>query len=313
MVNGTIKIFSGTSNPDLAKRISQELGIPLSDQSIVRFANDNLKVRINDVVRGADVFVIQTSIPPVNDILMELLITIDALKSASAGRITAVLPYFPYVRSDKKDEPRISITAKLVADLLQTAGANRVLTMNLHSPQIHGFFNMPVDHLLASKIVVEYFQKSDLSNSVVVAPDAGSAKRAGAYASRLNLPLAIMDKRRVDDNDDAKIYHIIGDVKGKDALIFDDEIATAGSMMEVEKALRGMGVKTIRAFAVHGVLAGPAVERLKNSSIEEVVVTNTVTIPNEKKWDRLTVLDVAPIFTKAIVSIHNGESVSILF
>ncbi len=313
MSSSKIRLISGTSNPLLSKGIAQCLNLPLYNLDVVHFVNDNLKVRINESVRGDDVFLIQTSQPPVNDILMETLQAIDALKHASAGRITAVLPYFPYVRSDKKDEPRISITARLVADLLQTAGADRILTMNLHSPQIQGFFSMPADQILAGKLIIEHFRKGDLSNAVVVSPDAGSAKRAASWAGSLNLPLAIMDKRRSDDNDDARIYHVIGDVKGKDALIFDDEISTAGSMIEAEKALRNLGVNSIKAFAVHGVLAGPAVERLKKSSFDEVVITNTISTPEKDVWDKLTILDVAPLFANAISRINSGDSLSSLF
>jgi len=313
MKNSTIRLISGTSNPLLSKSIANYLNLPFLNLDVVRFANDNLKVRINECVRGDDVFFIQTSQPPVNDILMETLQAIDALKHASAGRITAVLPYYPYVRSDKKDEPRISITARLVADLLQTAGADRILTMNLHSPQIQGFFSIPCDQILAGNLIIDYFQKGDLSNAVVVSPDAGSAKRAASWARSLNLPLAIMDKRRSDDNDDARIYHVIGEVKGKDALIFDDEISTAGSMIEAEKALRNLKVNSIRAFAVHGVLAGPAVERLKSSSFDEVVITNTVATGESHKWDKLTILDVAPLFADAISRINSGDSLSSLF
>ncbi|MDA3810451.1 MAG: ribose-phosphate pyrophosphokinase [Spirochaetaceae bacterium] len=313
MTSSSIRLISGTSNRELSKGIADYLQLPLYEFDVVRFANDNLKIRINESVRGDDVFLIQTSQPPVNDILMETLQAIDALKHASAGRITAVLPYYPYVRSDKKDEPRISISARLIADLLQTAGADRILTMNLHSPQVQGFFSIPADHILARDIVIDYFKKKDLSNAVVVSPDAGSAKRAGVYARRLNLPLAIMDKRRFDDNDKAHIFHVIGEVGGKDALIFDDEISTAGSMLVAEKALRELGVNSIRAFAVHGVLVGPAVERLKNSSIDEVVTTNTITIDDSKKWDKLTILDVAPLFAEAISHIHTGDSLSSLF
>ncbi len=313
MSSTEIKVFAGRSNPELAKRIAEELGVELGKIDYKVFANDNLKVRIDETVRGKDVFFIQTSTPPVAEMLVETLITLDALKHASAGRVTAVIPYFPYVRSDKKDEPRISITAKLMAKLLETAGADRVLTMNLHAPQIQGFFNMPSDQLLARKLVIDYFQTKDLSNAVVVAPDAGSAKMAGGYAKRMHLPLAIMDKRRSDHNDRAEIFHVIGDVKGKDALIFDDEVATAGSMIEAEKALRNMGALSIRAFAVHAVLAGPAVERLSNSSMDEFVTTNTLPISDDKKWDKLTILDVAPVFAKAIKNINSGTSITGLF
>lgn len=308
-----IKLISGTSNPELSKGIAEHLNLPLYTLDVVRFANDNLKVRIDESVRGDDVFLIQTSQPPVNDLIMETLQAIDALKYASAGRITVVLPYYPYVRSDKKDEPRISISARLIANLLQTAGAGRILTMNLHSPQIQGFFSIPTDHIFAGRLAIEYFKKRDLSNSVVVSPDAGSAKRAAAYARSLDLPLAIMDKRRFDDSENPSIFHVIGEVKGKDALIFDDEISTAGSMIAAEKALRKMGSKSICAFAVHGVLAGPAVERLRQSSFKEVVTTNTISIGEEKKWDKLTILDVAPLFGKTIDHIHKGESLSSLF
>lgn len=313
MSTSTIRIISGTSNKPLSRGIASALKLPLCELDVVRFANDNLKVSINESVRGDDVYLIQTSQAPVNDLLMETLQAIDALKHASAGRITAVLPYYPYVRSDKKDEPRISITARLVADLLQTAGADRILTMNLHSPQVQGFFSIPADHILAGQLIIKYFKNLELSNAVVVSPDAGSAKRAAVYARNLNLPLAIMDKRRFDDNDDARILHVIGDVRGKDALIFDDEISTAGSMIEAEKALRELGVNSIRAFAVHGVLAGPAVERLSQSTFDEVVITNTITIDENKKWDKLTILDVAPLFADAIANIHEGNSLSSLF
>ena len=313
MSSSEVKIFAGRSNPELAQKIAKEAGVELGKIDYTVFANDNLKVRIDETVRGKDVFFIQTSTPPVAEMLVETLITLDALKHASAARITAVIPYFPYVRSDKKDEPRISITAKLMASLLETAGADRVLTVNLHSPQIQGFFDIPTDQLLARKLVIDYFSTKDLSNAVVVAPDAGSAKMAGGYAKRMNLPLAIMDKRRSDHNDKAEIFHVIGDVKGKDALIFDDEIATAGSMIEAEKALRNMGINSIRAFAVHGVLAGPAVERLSNSTMDEVVTTNTLPISDDKKWDKLTILDVAPLFADAILNIHSGQSITKLF
>ncbi len=308
-----IRLISGSSNLELSKGIADYLKLPLCELDILRFSNDNLKIRLNESVRGDDVFFIQTSQPPVNDLLMETLITIDLLKHSSAGRITAVLPYFPYVRSDKKDEPRISISARLVADLLQTAGADRILTMNLHSPQIQGFFSIPADQILADQLILEYFEKKDLSNSVVVSPDAGSAKRAAFYAGKLDLPLAIMDKRRIDDKDDARIYHVIGDVKGKDTILFDDEISTAGTIIAAEQALRDMNVKSIRAVAVHGVLAGPAVKRLAESSIDEVVLTNSITIPTEKIWDNLTILNVAPLFADTITNIHKGQSLSSLF
>jgi len=309
----TLKIFSGNANIPLAKAICDHAGVRLSECEIVKFSNENLKVKICDSVRGQDVFIVQPSCPPVNEGIIELLIMIDAVKHASADRITAVVPYFPYVRSDKKDEPRISITARLMADLLQTAGADRVMTMNLHSPQIQGFFRIPVDHLLAGKILCEHFKQHGTDNCVVVAPDAGSAKRAGAYAVRLGLPLAILDKRRHDDSESPAIHNVIGDVKGKRALIFDDEIATGGSILEVVKALDSLGVTEISACCVHAVLSGNAPERLKNSSLNKLVVTDTVFIPEEKKFDKLTVISVAEMLAKAIMYTNRGTSISGLY
>jgi ribose-phosphate pyrophosphokinase len=313
MADGTLKILSGNANIPLAEAICRHAGVELSKCEIVKFSNENLKVKICDSVRGQDVFIVQPSCPPVNEGIMELLIMIDAVKHASAGRITAVVPYFPYVRSDKKDEPRISITARLIADLLQTAGADRVMTMNLHSPQIAGFFRIPVDHLLAGRLLCAHFKEQGTENSVVVAPDAGSAKRAGAYAVRLGLPLAILDKRRHDDTENAAIHNVIGDVKGKRALIFDDEIATGGSILEVVKALDNLGVTEISACCVHAVLSANAPERLKNSSLNKFVVTDTVFIPEEKKFDKMTVISVAELFAKAITYTNQGVSISGLY
>jgi ribose-phosphate pyrophosphokinase len=313
-MKNTLKIFAGNSNPDLAKKICRHAGISLGKCEIVKFSNENIKVRILESVRGKDVYVVQSSCPPVNENIMELLIMIDAIKHAKADSITAVLPYYPYARSDKKDEPRISITARLIADLLEVAGADRVMTMNLHSPQIAGFFRIPVDHLLAGKLICDYYkEKAGIANSVVVAPDAGSAKRAGIYAINLGLPLAILDKRRDDDSENAKIHHVIGEVKGKRALIFDDEIATGGSILEVVKALESLGVREIEACCVHAVLSGKAVERLGNSSLSRLVVTDTVTIPPEKRMPKMVVLSVAELFAKAIVCSNRGSSISGLF
>jgi len=309
----TLKIFSGNANIPLAKAICEHAGVKLSECEIVKFSNENLKVKICDSVRGQDVFIVQPSCPPVNEGIIELLIMIDAVKHASANRITAVVPYFPYVRSDKKDEPRISITARLMADLLQTAGADRVMTMNLHSPQIAGFFRIPVDHLLAGRILCDHFRKQGTENTVVVAPDAGSAKRAGAYAVRLGLPLAILDKRRHDDTEKPAIHNVIGDVKGKRALIFDDEIATGGSILEVVKALESLGVTEISACCVHAVLSANAPERLRNSSLNQFVVTDSVFIPEEKKFDGMTVISVAEMFAKAIMFTNKGASISGLY
>ena len=309
----TLKIFSGNANIPLAKAICDHAGVELGGCEIMKFSNENIKVKICDSVRGQDVFIVQPSCAPVSEGIMELLIMIDAAKHASAKRVTAVVPYFPYVRSDKKDEPRISITARLMADLLQAAGADRVMTMNLHSPQIQGFFRVPVDHLLAGRLLCEFFTDLGLENCVVVAPDAGSAKRAGAYAVRLGLPLAILDKRRNDDSENPVIHNVIGDVKGKRAIIFDDEIASGGSILEVVKALEHLGVKEISACCVHAVLSGKASERLNNSSLNRLVVTDTVFIPEEKKFDRLTVISVAELFARAIMYTNRGASISGLY
>jgi ribose-phosphate pyrophosphokinase len=313
-VNGKLKIFSGNANIPLAKAICNFAGVELGQCEIKKFSNDNIKVRILESVRGQDVFIVQSSCPPVNEGIMELLIMIDAIKHASAGRITAVLPYYPYSRSDKKDEPRISITARLIADLLETAGADRVMTMTLHSPQIQGFFRFPVDHLLAGKLICDYFSECGITGDcVVVAPDAGSAKRAGHYAIRLGLPLAILDKRRSDDKEAPMIHHVIGEVKGKKALIFDDEIASGNSILEVVKALENLGVTEIQACAVHAVLSGSAIAKLRDSALTKLVVTDTVFIPEEKKIPQMKVLSVAELFAKAIMYTNRGESISGLY
>jgi ribose-phosphate pyrophosphokinase len=310
---GELKIFSGSANVPLAKSICKYAGVELGKCDIIKFGNDNLKVKYNDSVRGKDVFIVQSSCVPVNEGIMELLIMIDAAHHASAARITAVLPYYPYTRSDKKDEPRISITARLIADLLQTAGADRAMTMNLHSPQIQGFFRIPCDHLLAGKILCSFFEKEGTDNCVVVAPDAGSAKHAGKYAIRLGLPLAILDKRRSDDSESPVIHHVIGNVTGKKVLIFDDEIASGGSILEVEKSLINLGVTEIVACCVHGVLSGNAVNRIQNSSLQKLVVTDTVSIPPHKMFPKLTVVSVAELFATAIKYTNAGRSISGLY
>jgi ribose-phosphate pyrophosphokinase len=312
-MNNELKIFSGNANMPLAEAICRHAGVKLGEREIVKFSNENLKVKICESVRGQDVFIIQPSCPPVNDGIMELLIMIDAAKHASAGRITVVCPYYPYARSDKKDEPRISITARLIADLLETAGANRVMTMNLHSPQIQGFFRIPVDHLLAGRFLCDYFRKHGTENCVVVAPDAGSAKRAGAYAISLGLPMAILDKRRSDDSESPEIHHVIGDVRGKRALIFDDEIASGGSILEVVNALERLGVKEIQACCVHAVLSGNAPVRLRNSSLTKLVVTDSIYIPPEKKIPHMEIISIAELFAKAILHTHQGKSISDLY
>ena len=308
-----LKVFSGNSNPNLAEQICAHLGMQLSPMEVSRFSNDNLHVQIQDNVRERDVFVVQSFTQPVSDHIMELMIAIDALRSASAKRITAIIPYYSYARSDKKDAPRISITGRLIADLLQTAGANRVLTMDLHADQVHGFFNIPVDHLTAIPTITSYMEKHyDTSNIVAVATDAGGAKRVGKFSSRLNVPMAIIDKRRISDTQ-VKQGSVVGDVKGKDAVIFEDEIATAGTLISTVDTLLAAGVRSVHAAATHGVLCGPAIERIKASGIESVIVTNTVNIAEEKTQDKITSLSVAPLFAEAIKRIHTGESVGALF
>jgi len=309
-----LKVFSGSSHPELAKAICEYNKIPLGVSEIIRFSNENIMVSILENVRGSDVFVLQTACPPVNEGIMELLIMIDALRYASAERITAVLPYFPYVRSDKKDRPRISITARLIADLLQTAGADRVLTMDLHSPQIQGFFHIPIDQLIAAPLICDYFRDKDLSNAVLVAGDVGESKSIGRYANRLNLPIAIIDKRRDADDEKARAVHLIGDVAGKDALIIDDETASGGTLIEAVDFLKKHKVRSITAATVHPVLSGRAVERIKNTDLQELVVTDTIPLAGkEKLYDKFKVLSVAPFLGDAIMRIHHGDSVSKLF
>jgi ribose-phosphate pyrophosphokinase len=313
-VNDTIKLISGTSHPALAQEIANHLGIALCATEIHRFGNENILFQCKENVRESDVFVIQTSCPPVSDLIMELLIVIDALKHASARRITAVLPYLPYARSDKKDRPRISITARLMADLLETAGANRVLTMNLHSPQVQGFFRIPVDQLNATPLVCDHLRATThLDRSVLVAGDVGEAKDLGEYAQRLKLPMAIIDKRRLDDSENPVAVGLIGDVKDRDALIIDDEVASGGTLIEAARYLRANGARRIEAAAVHPVLSGRALERLLASPIERLVVTNSIPLRGAAAADRIEVVSVAPLFARAIQAIHSGDSVSKLF
>lgn len=309
---GEMKVFAGSSHPELAQGIATHIGMPLGKARITRFSNENIKVKIDENVREADVFVIQTSCPPVSDNLMEMLILIDALKFASAARITAVLPYYPYVRSDKKDESRISITARLVADLLQAAGADRVLTMTLHAPQILGFFRIPADQLMATPILVNHFRNASLEDGMVVATDAGAAKFAGHFAKRLGLPMAIIDKRRFDDSEKAQSVALIGDVKGKDCIIFDDEIATGGSIKEASRILRSFGAAKVRVGITHPILSGAAPEVLRDADIDEIVVTDSIPVPDEKRAaiPNLRVLSTAKLFGDAILRIHGGRSIS---
>lgn len=310
---GKLKVFSGRSHPGLARGIVDSLGIPLSEVQRSRFSNDNLYVRLLENVRGSDVFIVQTSSPPVQDHLFELMMLLDAARSSSAARVTAVIPYYSYARSDKKDEPRISIAGRLVADLLETAGANRVLTLNLHSPQVHGFFRMPTDHLTAEPVLADALRRRDLYDAVVVTPDIGNAKRAAHLARRLNLPVAAGNKRRIDD-DRVEIEGIVGDVHHRTAIVTDDEIATGGSVLQMLDLLEREGVDRVLVACTHGVFTGNAIARLAARPIvEEIVATDTVPLPLEKYHRKVTIVSVAPLLAEAIRRIHQDESVSELF
>ena len=306
-------IFSGNSNKKLASAICKFLGVKAGDSSIDTFTDGEIRIKINENVRGHDVFVIQSTCAPSNDNLMELLIMIDALKRASARRITAVLPYFGYARQDRKDQPRVPITAKLVANLLTVSGADRVLTIDLHAGQIQGFFDIPLDHLFAFTIFTDHIKKLDVNKHlVIVTPDVGGIKTARAYAKRLKCGLAIVDKRRVNDKE-SEVMHIMGDVKGKNAVIVDDMVATAGSLVEAVDAIKKAGALNVYAAITHAVLCGPAVERIKKSALKELVVTDTIPIPKDRANPKIKVLSVAPLLGEAIKRIHNEESISVLF
>ncbi|MFH1727289.1 MAG: ribose-phosphate pyrophosphokinase [Pseudomonadota bacterium] len=308
-----MKIFTGSAHPALAKEICTNLSIDLGKSETIRFSNENIMVKIHENVRGEDVYVIQPSVSPVSEGIIELLMMLDALKHSSAQRITAVIPYFPYARSDKKDQPRISITARLMADLIETAGADRVLTMDLHAPQIQGFFRIPVDQLRAINIICDHLKNGDISNYVLVASDAGEAKDAGRFANRLHLPMAIIDKRRHGNDERPIPTNLIGDVKGKKVFLVDDEISTAGTIISGLKFLFDHGATDAVAACTHPILCGPAIQRIAESKLSEVVVTNTIPIAPEKMIDKITVLSVAPVFSKAIKCVHEGESISSLF
>jgi ribose-phosphate pyrophosphokinase len=312
MLQDAIKVFTGNGNPGLAQEICDHLQIPLGEAHITRFSNENIFVQILENVREREAFVVQPLSSPVSENLVELLIMLDALRSASARRITAVIPYYSYARSDKKDMPRISIAGRLIADLLVTAGASRILTMTLHSEQVQGFFRCQADHLLAAPILCDYFRSLDLENCVALAADAGSARRAGSYATRLNIPLAFVDKRRVSD-DRVEARAVVGEVKGKTILYFDDEIARGTSLLETVNLLHDLDVGGIYVGATHGVFTGDAIERIEASPVQQVVVTNTVPLPPGKKCDKIVQLSVASLFGEAIRRIHTGESVSAIF
>jgi ribose-phosphate pyrophosphokinase len=311
-MNGNIKLFAGNANPELARRIAKSLRKPLSKALVTTFSEGEVRVRIDEDVRGRDVYILQPTCPPTNNNLMELLIMIDAIKRASARRITAVIPYFGYARQDRKDQPRVPITAKLAANLLTTAGADRILTMDLHAGQIQGFFDIPLDHLFAVRVIVDHFKKKKISNLVVASPDVGGIKMARAYAKRLGAELAIVDKRRIDDKH-AEVMNILGEVKGKNIVIVDDLTSTASSICEAAEALKKAGALRIMAAVSHPVLSGPAVDRIRKSSIEEFIVTDTIPLDPSKKDKKIKVLSVAPLLAEAIARIHNEKSVSSLF
>jgi ribose-phosphate pyrophosphokinase len=307
-----ISVFGGSAHPGLAAEICANLSVPLRPVRVMRFANDCLEVKLESNCRERDVFLIQPLVPPVQENLVELLLTLDAARSASAARITVVMPHYAYARSDKKDEPRVSIGGRLVADLLVTAGANRVLTMTLHSPQVHGFFSVPVDHLHARRELARHFRGRDLAHAVVVSPDLGNAKSAADFARLLGLPVAAGAKQRLSD-DSVTITSIIGDVADRDVIIVDDEIARGTTVMELIGRLREQGVRSICVACTHGLFADGALERLAAlPDVTEIVCTNTVPVP-EKREGKLRVLSVAPAFSEAIRRIHNGESISALF
>ena len=308
-----LKIFTGNGHPELAKAVCDYLEIPLGEAEVFKFANDNTFVRIKENIRQRDVFIVQPTCYPVNDNLMELLIMIDACKRASAGRITAVVPYYGYGRTDKKDQPRVPITARLVADLLTAAGADRMLTVDLHAGQIQGFFNIPVDELTALPILTNYFKAKEIDDLVVVAVDIGISKKARDVADRLHAPLAIIEKRRIGNDELTETMNVIGDVRGKVALTFDDEIATGGTIVNAAQALAEHGVKEVFCCVTHPILSGNASEVMVQSNFTEVVVTDTIPVSPEKRNGNITVLPVAPLLGEAIYRIHKGLSVGDLF
>jgi ribose-phosphate pyrophosphokinase len=313
LVDDKFKIFTGSASPELAKRICSYLGVDLGCAKLGRFSDGEMYFQVLENVRGADVFVVQPCSAPVDRHLLELLLMIDAFKRASAWRVTAVVPYYCYARQDRKDKPRVPISAKLVADLLETAGASRALTLDLHAPQIQGYFNVPVDHLYASPVLVDYFKHRNLPRVTVVSPDAGGVERARAFAKKLDAPLAIVDKRRVDV-DVSEVMHLIGEVRGAPALIVDDIIDTAGTLVKTAEALLQEGATEVYAACTHPVLSGPAVDRLTRSSITEVVVTDSVPLCDAaRKLSKIKVLSVADLLARGIRSIHEETSISQLF
>jgi len=308
-----LKVFTGNGHPELAKSVCEYLDIPVGQAEVFKFANDNTFVRIHENIRQRDVFIIQPTCYPVNDNLMELLIMIDACKRASAGRITAVVPYYGYGRTDKKDQPRVPITARLVADLLTAAGADRLLTIDLHAGQIQGFFNIPVDELTTLPLLGDYFAAKEIQDLVVVAVDIGISKKARDIAERLGAPMAIIEKRRMSNDDTSETMNVIGEVEGKTALVFDDEIVTGGSIVNAAKALSQQGVKDIFCCVTHPVMSKDGFEFMAKSKFTEVVVTDTTPMPSENRNGKFTVLSVAPLLGEAIYRIHKGQSIGELF
>jgi len=307
-----LRVFSGKANPTLANEICDHLGTPLGKVKLTRFSDGDVNFQILENVRGKDVFIIQPTSPPVNENLMELLIMIDAFKRASAQRITAVIPYYGYARQDRKDRPRVPLSSKLVGDLLSAAGAQRLLTMDLHAGQIQGFFNIPVDHLFPMPIFLEHIQQMGVDNLMVISPDAGGVEKARAYAKRMGTSLAIIDKRRVAENE-AEVMHIVGEVKDKNVIIIDDMIDTAGTLVRATEALVREGARRIFTAATHAVLSGPAIQRINESAFESILVTNTILLPEEKTVPKIKVVSVAGLLGEAIKSIHEETSVSKLF
>jgi ribose-phosphate pyrophosphokinase len=312
MSHGQLKIFSGSAHPDLAAEIAEHLSLPLGAARLHRFPDTEVSFQIDENIRGTDVFVVQPTSAPVDEHLIELCVMIDAFRRSSASRITAVLPYYGYARQDRKDKPRVPISAKLVANLLSAAGTNRVLTMDLHKAQIQGFFDIPVDHLFAAPVIIDWLARQNFGPVTIVSPDAGGAERARAYAKRLDAELAIIDKRRSEDGS-AEVMNVIGDVSGRVCIIADDIIDTAGTIQKAAQALKENGATRVLASAVHGVLSGPAIKRIEAAPIDKLVVTNTIPVNGEKKSEKVHVLTVARLLAQAIRSIHEETSVSKLF
>ncbi len=306
-----LRIFTGNTNRELGERIASDLGLELAKARVTTFSDGEIRVQIEENIRGADVFIVQSTPAPAES-WMELLIMLDAAKRASAERITAVIPYFGYARQDRKDRPRVPITAKLCADLLETAGANRVLTMDLHSPQIQAFFDIPVDHLYSSMVLIDYYRKQNIPDLVIVAPDIGSVGLARAYAKRLECPIAIIDKRRPKPNESV-VLHIIGDIKDKNILILDDMVDTAGTLVAACDALTEAGVASVEAGFTHAVLSGNAIEKIENSKIKRITFTDTIPVPKGKRIDKMDCVSVSKVFATSILNLHNEESISSLF